>query len=126
KVVTVLLADVVPDADPERTEACLEHVRAMAAVEVHAGGGVLDAATGGGVLVTFGIPAAQEDHAQRAVQLGRTLAERLREIAPVRVAIETGEVVVGRSGPTGLPVLAAARMLQDGRAGEVLVGARAA
>lgn len=126
KVVTVLLADVVPDADPERTEAWLEEVRTVAAAEAPAGGGLLDIGTVGGVLVTFGLPAAREDHVERAVHLGRTLSETLRETAPIRIAIETGEVVVGRSGPTGLPVQAAARMLQDARPGEVLVGERAA
>ena len=126
KVVTVLLADVVPDTDPERTEALLEQLRAVVASEIEACGGALDAATGGGVLVTFGVPAAQEDDARRAIELGHTLAVRLRGIAPVRVAIETGEVLVGRSGPTGLPFQAATRMLQDAEAGAVLIGNRTA
>ena len=126
KVVTVLLVDVVPDADPERTEAWLEQVRAVAAGEVEARGGALKAATGGGVLVTFGVPVAQEDHARRAIELGQTLAERLRETAPVRIAIETGEVVVGPTGPTGLPVHSATRTLQNADAGAVLIASRTA
>jgi DNA-binding SARP family transcriptional activator len=125
KVVTVLLADVVPDADPECTEGWLERLRTVAASEVEARGGALEAATGGGVLVTFGVPTAREDHARRAIELGHTLAERLRDTAPVRIAIETGEVIVGRAGPTGQPVQAATRMLQEAEAGEVIIGSRA-
>jgi hypothetical protein len=120
------MADVVPDADPERTEVDLQRLRAVAAREAQARGGVLVSATGGGVLVTFGIPAAQEDHAERAMQLAHALKEELQRTTPVRVAIETGEVMAGDAHPSGAPVVAAARMLYDGGAGDVIVGERAA
>jgi DNA-binding SARP family transcriptional activator len=126
KVVTVLMADVAPEKDPERTELGLSQLRAVAAREAQARGGVVVAATGGGVLVTFGIPAAQEDHAERAMQLAHALGEELEQSAPLRIAIETGEVMVGPADPCGPPVLAAARMLYNARAGDVLVGERTA
>ena len=126
KVVTVILADVIPDADPERSEAWLEQLRAVAADEVQARGGALEAATGGGVLITFGVPTAQEDHARRAIEFGHALAERFRAAAPVRIAIATGEVILGRKGLTGPPLQAAARMLQDAEASAVLIASRTA
>ena len=126
KVVTVLLADVVAGDDIERTQAWLRRLREVAGVEVEAAGGTIDAFTGGGTLATFGAPAAQEDHADRAVRVARGLAEQLDGVVPLRVAVETGEIMVGRSGLSGPPLSAAIRMLSGAGSGDVLVGERAA
>lgn len=125
KLVTVLTADVVPDTDPERTERWLERLRTVAAVEVQTRGGSIHAATGGGILVAFGVPASQEDDAKRAVELAHALRDQLAPTIPVRIAVETGEVMVREHHLSGAPVLTAARMLYGAGSGQVLVGERA-
>ena len=125
KLVTVLTADVVPDEDPERTERWLARLRAVTTAEAHTLGGSIHPATGGGILVAFGVPAAQEDDAQRAVEFAYAVCDRLAPTIPVRVAVETGEVIVRQHDLSGAPVLAAARMLFGAESGQVLVGERA-
>ena len=126
KVVTVLLADVVADDDLERTRVLLRRLGEVAGVEVEAAGGTIDVFPGGGILAMFGAPAAQEDHTERALRVARALAGRLGRVVPLRVAVETGEIIVGRSGVSGPPLAAAIRLLSGGESGEVLVGERAA
>jgi DNA-binding SARP family transcriptional activator len=125
KLVTVLAADVCPDEDPERTERWLERLRAVTAAEVHTRGGSIHPAIGGGILVAFGVPAAQEDDAQRAVEFARAVRDQLAPTVPVRIAVETGEVIVRRDDLSGAPVLAAARLLHGAECGRVVVGERA-
>ena len=122
---TVLAADVVPDADPERTEGWLERVRGVTAAEVHTRGGSIHPATGGGTVVAFGVPAAQEDDAKRAVEFAHAVRDQLAPAIPVRIAVETGEVIVREHDLLGAPVLAAARMLYGAASGQVVVGERA-
>jgi DNA-binding SARP family transcriptional activator len=125
KLVTVLLVDVVGTQDLERTRAWLDTLREVASGEVQAAGGVIGPSTGGGILATFGAPAAQEDHVDRALGVARSLQAKLGAAVPLRVAIETGEVIAGRSGLTGPPVTFAMQLLSGARRGDVIVGTRA-
>jgi DNA-binding SARP family transcriptional activator len=125
KLATVLLADVVADDDLERTRAWLRRLRELAEVEVEAAGGTIDTLSGGGILATFGAPAAQEDHAARGLRSARSLAQQLGRAFPFRIAVETGEIIVGKSGLSGPPLSVAMRLLSGGNRGEVRVGDRA-
>src|SRR5207237_5554074 len=77
----------------------------------------------------------QEDHAERALQVGLWMQARLAELfgerLALRIGVNTGEVVVGRpregsSFVTGDAVNVAARLEQAARPGQVLVGERTA
>ena len=125
KLVTVLLADVVAAEDLERTRSWLDHVREVASAEVEAAGGVIGSSTGGGILATFGAPAAQEDHAERALGVAKALQARLGAALPLRIAVETGEIIAGRSGVSGPPVSLAMQLLSGAKSGDVLLGRRA-
>lgn len=125
KLVTVLLADVVAAEDLERTRSWLDHVREVASAEVDAAGGMIGSSIGGGIVATFGAPAAQEDHAERALGVAKTLQAKLGGVLPLRVAVETGEIISGRSGVSGPPVTLAMQLLSRARSGDVLVGRRA-
>jgi DNA-binding SARP family transcriptional activator len=125
KLVTVLVADVVAADDVERTRAWLDRVREVASVEVGAAGGVLGSSAGGGIVATFGAPAAQEDHAERAVRVANALNAELSGSVPLRVAVEAGEIIAGRAGSSGPPFTAAMKLLGGASGGEVVVGRRA-
>ncbi|MGZ6564921.1 MAG: BTAD domain-containing putative transcriptional regulator [Solirubrobacteraceae bacterium] len=125
KLVTVLLADVAAAEDPERTRAWLERVREVAITEVEAAGGVLGLGAGGEIVATFGALAAHEDHTQRALGVANALHAKLAGAVPLRVAVESGEIIAGRAGLTGPPFTAAMKLLSGASGGVVLVGARA-
>jgi len=125
KLVTVLLADVVSAEDLERTRAWLDRVRQVASAEVEAAGGVLGSSAGGWIVATFGAPAAQEDHAERALRVANALNAKLRGIVPLRIAVESGEIIAGRAGLSGPPLTAAMKLLSGASGGEVRVGTRA-
>src|SRR5260221_2428262 len=84
-------------------------------------------------MAVFGVPAALEDHAERALHATLAMQGRLRELfgdEPVlRIGVNTGEVVVGRaregsSFVTGDAVNVAARLEQAAAPGDTLVGER--
>ena len=125
KLVTLLLADVVSAEDLERTRTWLDRVREVASAEVEAAGGVLGSSAGSVIVATFGAPAAQEDHAERAVGVANALSDKLGGIVPLRVAVESGEIIAGRAGFSGPPFTAAMKLLSGASGGEVLVGTRA-
>jgi class 3 adenylate cyclase/tetratricopeptide (TPR) repeat protein len=140
KVVSVLFADLVgstalADAagDPERTRSLLERFYAAMADEVERAGGTVEKFVGDAVMAVFGVPVALEDHAERA--LHAALAMRLRlsglfgERVGLRIGVNTGEVVAGRSWAggsfvSGDVVNVAARLEQTAETGEILVGER--
>ncbi len=139
KLATVLFADLVgstrlADAeDPERTRAMLTRFYDAMADEVVAGGGTVDKFIGDAVMAVFGAPAAQEDHAERALHTALAMRRRLKEVfdgaLSLRIGVNTGEVVVGgerESGSfvTGDAVNMAARLEAAAQPGEILVGAR--
>src|SRR5438552_6154258 len=141
KLATVLFADLVGSTalgssqDPERTRATLDRFYDAMAAEVQGAGGTLEKFAGDAVMAAFGAPAAQEDHAERALHAALAMQKRLVElfggVLSLRIGVNTGEVVagqarVGSSFVTGDTVNIAARLEQGARPGEILVGERTA
>jgi class 3 adenylate cyclase len=80
---------------------------------------------GSSAVAVFGAPAAQENHAERALQTALWMLERLA----LRIGVNSGDVVVGRprkgsSFATGDVVNVAGRLEQAAASGKVLVGRR--
>jgi class 3 adenylate cyclase/tetratricopeptide (TPR) repeat protein len=139
KLATVLFADLVGSTelgasqDPERTRAQLERFYDAMAAEIGAAGGTVEKFAGDAVMAVFGAPAAQEDHAERALHSALSMQRRLRELfgdeLALRIGVNTGDVIVGRpregsSFVTGDAVNVAARLEQAALRGEVLAGER--
>ena len=138
KVATVLFADLVGSTelgasqDPERTRALLDRFYDAMSEEVERAGGTIEKFAGDAVMAAFGVPAALEDHAERALHAALAMLHRTHELdsrLDLRIGVNTGEVVVGRpregsSFVTGDPVNVAARLEQGVAPGEVLVGER--
>jgi YVTN family beta-propeller protein len=133
KRVTVLFADLVMtnelDEDPEQAAAFLDRVHDEAAAEIEAAGGSVEKGVAGALLATF---SRQQDHAVRAVSAALATRDRLNDAfgdeLSLRMAVESGEVILGRPGSfvSGTPVAAAARLVRLAQPGEVIVGERAA
>jgi class 3 adenylate cyclase len=73
KLATVVFADLVGSTelgaaqDPERTRALLDRFYDAMAAEIDHAGGTVEKFVGDAVMAAFGAPAAQEDHAERAL-----------------------------------------------------------
>jgi class 3 adenylate cyclase len=141
KLATILFADLVGstalvgELDPEYARDLLERFYAAMEAEIALGGGTIEKFIGDAVVAVFGAPAAQEDHAERALQTALWMLARLREVfadgLALRIGVNTGEVVVdrpreGSSFATGDAVNVAARLEQAATPGQVLVGERTA
>ncbi|TML70818.1 MAG: hypothetical protein E6G14_04140 [Actinobacteria bacterium] len=140
KLATVLFVDLVGstelgEQDPERTRALLERYFDAVAAEIEGAGGTLEKFAGDAVVATFGAPAAQEDHVERALHAALAVRGRCGELfgaaLELHFGVNSGEVVVGRareggSYVTGDAVNVASRLQQAAAPGEVLVGERAA
>src|SRR5437870_4903563 len=138
KVATVLFADLVGstalgEQDPERTRAVLDRFYDAMASELTSAGGTVEKFAGDAVMAAFGVPAAHEDHAERALHAALSMQRRLRELfgdtLALRIGVNTGDVVVGRarehsSFVTGDTVNVAARLEAAAGAGEILAGER--
>jgi class 3 adenylate cyclase len=140
KLATALFADLVDstelgEQDPEQVRAVLDRFYDAMAEEVDRAGGTIEKFAGDAVMAAFGAPAAQEDHAERALHAALAMQRRLRELfgerLELRIGVNTGEVVVGAaraasSFMSGDAVNVAARLEQAAEPGEVLVGERTA
>jgi class 3 adenylate cyclase len=141
KLATVLFADLVGSTelagsqDPERTRALLNRFYDAMAAEISEAGGTVEKFVGDAVMAAFGAPAAQEDHAERALHAALSMQRRLAELfgdaLSLRIGVNTGNVVVGQpregsSFVTGDAVNVAARLEQSAGPGEILVGERTA
>jgi class 3 adenylate cyclase len=139
KVATMVFADLVGSTelggsqDPERTRAQMERFYDAMTAEIETAGGTVEKFAGDAVLAVFGVPAALEDHAERALHSAFAMQRRLRELfgdqLALRIGVNTGEVVAGtpRAGSSfvsGDPVNVAARLQQSAEAREILVGER--
>jgi class 3 adenylate cyclase len=139
KLATVVFADLVGSTelgaaqDPERTRALLDRFYDAMAGEIDHAGGTVEKFVGDAVMAAFGAPAAQEDHAERALHASLSMQRRLEELfgdtLALRIGVNTGEVVVGRarqgsSFVTGDAVNVAARLEQAAAPGEILAGER--
>jgi class 3 adenylate cyclase len=111
KTVTVLFADIkgsmdlIEDLDPEEARAIVDPALKLMMEAVRRYGGYVAQSTGDGILALFGAPVAHEDHPQRALHTAlrmqgelRRYSDQLRERGraplPIRVGVNTGEVVV--------------------------------
>jgi DNA-binding SARP family transcriptional activator/tetratricopeptide (TPR) repeat protein len=122
KTVTVLFCELTPaeqGLDPERLRR--RTVRALAearsVIEVH--GGSVETRAGDELLGVFGVPAAHEDDALRAVRAAAEIRDALPEL---RVGVDTGEVLAGHGFVSGDVVARAKRLLRDAAPGEALLG----
>ncbi len=136
KVVTILFADLAGSTalherlDPESVRAFMERYYAGMRAVITAHGGTLVKFLGDGVMAAFGVPHVAEDDAIRAVHAGGDMQRAFRSLArahadiDLRVAINTGEVVVGVDDTdiVGDPVNVAARLQQEARPGDVVIG----
>ena len=141
KLATILFADLVGSTelgaslDPEHARDLLDRFYDAMEAEIALGGGTVEKFIGDAVVAVFGAPAAQEDHAERALQVALWMQERLKELfggrLSLRIGVNSGEVVVGRpregsSFATGDAVNVAARLEQAAEPGHALVGERTA
>ena len=135
---TVLFADLVGstelgEQDPERTRALLDRFYDAMADEIEQAGGTVEKFIGDAVMAAYGVPAAQEDHAERALHTALAMQRRLEVMfdgrLALRIGVNTGDVVVGRaregsSFVTGDAVNVGARLEQNAEPGEIIVGER--
>jgi class 3 adenylate cyclase len=83
KVATVLFADLAGSTaladseDPERTRTRLDRFYEAMSAEIGETGGTVEKFAGDAVMAVFGAPAAQEDHADRALKAAWSMTERL-------------------------------------------------
>src|SRR2546421_8260755 len=113
RVVTVLFADVagstaLGDAlDPEDVRVLLRRYYDLARETVTEHGGILEKFIGDAVVAVFGFPHTHEDDPQRALAAALTLRDRVRadpglgDRLPIRLGVNTGEVVAARESATG-------------------------
>ena len=102
KVVTVLFADIVGsteligDIDPEHALDRLPPALARMGNAVNRFHGTIMRSMGDGLMVIFGVPQAQEDHALRACQAALAMVQSSRDNGiTLRVGIHSGEIVAG-------------------------------
>src|SRR3989454_8070136 len=142
RVVTILFADVagstaLGDAlDPEDVRVLLRRYYDVAREIVTEHGGILEKFIGDAVVAVFGFPHTHDDDPQRALAAALTLRDRVRsdpglgDRLPIRLGINTGEVVAARESATGdFPlsgdaVNVAARLQQAAESWGILCGER--
>ena len=139
KVVTILFGDLVGSTalherlDAESVRQFMESYYAAMRGAVEAHGGRVTQVMGDGVKAVFGAPRVAEDDAIRAVRAGVAMQDAFRALAEqqrgrvgatgLRVAVNTGEVVANDATEIiGDPVNVAARLQEQGRDGDVVVG----
>jgi class 3 adenylate cyclase/tetratricopeptide (TPR) repeat protein len=144
KIVTIVFSDVAGSTslgerlDPEAMRRVMGRYFDEMRTVLERHGGTVEKFIGDAVMAVFGIPAAHEDDALRAVRAATEMHERLAELneeldrergitLAVRTGVNTGEVVAGdpESGQfyaTGDAVNVAARLEQAAEPGEILLG----
>lgn len=113
RVVTILFADVAGSTalgetlDPEDARLLLRRYYDIARETVGEYGGILEKFIGDAVVAVFGFPQTHDDDPQRALSAALVLRDRVRADAalndrlPIRIGINTGEVVASRESATG-------------------------
>src|SRR5439155_7345711 len=139
KVVTIVFADLIGSTslherlDPESTCRLMDRYYQALRAPVEAHGGTVVQLLGDGVMCAFGVPRVAEDDAIRAVRAAVGMQGAFRELAHdqlgvvgatgLRVAVNTGEVVASdKSEVIGDPVNVAARLQEQARDGDVVIG----
>jgi DNA-binding SARP family transcriptional activator/tetratricopeptide (TPR) repeat protein len=127
KTVTVVALRL-PAGDPEEVRAATAAISDLFGGVVANLGGWSPPAGSGRLLAVFGVPAAREDDAERAVKTADALGRAAAAMgAQVRLGVATGEVLVEIGGDevrllTHEPVEVADQLARKGRGGEVLLG----
>jgi class 3 adenylate cyclase/tetratricopeptide (TPR) repeat protein len=146
KVVSVLFADLAgftarsDGADPEDVKARLRPYFTRAREEIVSLGGTVEKFIGDAVVGLFGAPTSREDDAVRAVQAAWQITRAIDDLneedstleLAVRIAVDTGEVVVdidsnverGEGIATGDVMNTASRLQHEAPVGGVVVGER--
>ena len=113
RVVTILFADVAGSTalgealDPEDVRMLLRRYYDIARETVGEHGGILEKFIGDAVVAVFGFPQTHDDDPQRALSAALNLRDRVRadqslgDRLPIRLGINTGEVVAVRESATG-------------------------
>ncbi len=139
KVVTIVFADLVGSTalherlDAESARRVMERYYEALRAAVNAHGGTVVKLLGDGVMAAFGLKRVAEDDALRAVRAAAAMQAAFRAlvgveaalaVAGLRVAVNTGEVVVSgaRDDVIGDPVNVAARLQEQGGDGDVVLG----
>jgi len=140
KIVTIVFADLIGSTslgerlDPESVNRVMARYHRAVSVPVEAHGGTVVQLLGDGVMCAFGVPRVAEDDAIRAVQAAVAMHRAFREFVDaeramlgsvgLRIAVNTGEVVVSDEYTAGIgdPLNVAARLQQEARDGDVLIG----
>jgi class 3 adenylate cyclase/tetratricopeptide (TPR) repeat protein len=141
RLVTVVFVDMAgstelaAQVDAERFREILAAFHGMVSEEAAWLGGVAEGFIGDAVLVVFGVRAARDDDAIRAIRTALDIRDRagelcdrlgLRDPLQVRIGVRTGQVAVGtaqdRNIVIGSEVNLGARLQQAAAPGEILVG----
>jgi class 3 adenylate cyclase len=140
KVVTIVFADLIGSTalqerlDPESVSRIMEGYHAAVRAPIEAEGGTVVQLLGDGVMCAFGVPRVAEDDALRAVRAAVEVQRSFRDFMSehpelagrvgLRVAVNTGEVVVSDDYAAGIgdPLNVAARLQQEAKDGDVLIG----
>jgi class 3 adenylate cyclase len=144
RLVTILFSDVAgstalgEELDPEDLRALLGRYYAIAKDAVAEHGGTLEKFIGDAVMAVFGLPVAHGDDAVRAIAAAEQLRDQVRadpklgEHLPIRIGLNTGEVVATRDASsgdfliTGDAVNTAARLQQLADSWAIVCGERTA
>src|SRR5260221_1540574 len=144
RLVTILFSDVAgstalgEELDPEGLRRPLGRYYAIAKEVVAEHGGTLEKFIGDAVMAVFGLPTAHGDDAVRAIAAAEQLRDRVRadprlgEKLPIRIGVNTGEVVATRDASsgdflvTGDAVNTAARLQQLAESWAIVCGERTA
>src|SRR5919198_450327 len=103
KVVTVFFADLVESTaladrrDPEDVRAMLRPLHRRLREELERHGGVVEKFIGDAVMALFGVPAAREDDAERAVRAALAIRDAIGQLdgdLHVRIGLATGEALI--------------------------------
>ena len=143
RIVTVLFADLVgftplsERLDAEDVATIQDAYFAAVRDTIERYGGTLEKFIGDAAMAAFGVPAARDDDAERAVRAGLALIGAVEQLGArlgleagelqLRVGVNSGEVVHATDGPdagrvTGDTVNTAARLQTAARPGSVLIG----
>ncbi len=129
KVVAVCIVELLVDEELDVEAARGVVSRGLASLEeiVLRHGGAVEQLLGEEAVAVFGLPAAHEDDALRAMRSAVELRDALGAVT-MRAAVETGEVLVGENGRvlSGGALTTARRVKEGATEGEILVGPTAA
>jgi class 3 adenylate cyclase len=115
RLVTALFADVTgstalgEELEPEDVRALLAGLFGIAPESVESHGDTIEKFTGDAVIAVFGLPQAHGDDAERALSAAPELRDRVRadphlgERLPIRLGLNTGEVIATREAEPATP-----------------------